>query len=327
MSEGRQEVAQFTAHFNEYKSRQDELAELESAYRDAVQRRAKLEASESARMPATKVLEAAATPQQPWRPLYWRDTALAIGGSLALALLAMWLVELFNRSEPRPAVVLIQPSAGALPYEASPHLLASRSRPAVSLEATEPALLPRQPTFPRELRHNEVAALIRASDDNSRLIMLLLLSGVSLEEAMKLRWSDVDLARGTIHVDDDRVRNIALNDALRRCLGRAPNVPGSDLLVGHPGRPVTRDNIDAQILCAAHDAGIEDATQITSDCLRHTYLAFLVRQGIRFADLTQLVGYLPVEIVGAYSTLSPPAARIDMTQIRLFHPALSDENV
>ena len=32
------------------------------------------------------MLEAATTPREPWRPLYWRDTALAIGGSLALAL-------------------------------------------------------------------------------------------------------------------------------------------------------------------------------------------------------------------------------------------------
>jgi succinoglycan biosynthesis transport protein ExoP len=322
MSAGRQEVAQFTAHFNEYKSRQDELSELESAYRNAVQRRAKLEASESARMPATKVLEAAATPQQPWRPLYWRDTALAIGGSLALALLAVWLVELFNRSEPRPSVVLIQPSAGALPYEVSPHLLASRSRPAVPLETTEPALLPRQPTFPRELRHDEVAALIRASEDDSRLVMLLLLSGVTLEEAEKLRWNDVDLDRGVIRVGEESARDIALGGALRRCLAAGPKVPGSDLLVGHPGRPVTRDSIDAQVLYAAHDAGIEDATQITSDCLRHTYLAFLVRQGIRFADLVRLVGHLPAELVGAYTALSPAGGRIGMAEIQLFHPAL-----
>jgi integrase len=277
-------------------------------------------------MPATKVLEAAATPQQPWRPLYWRDTALAIGGSLALALLAVWLVELFNRSEPRPSVVLIQPSAGALPYEVSPQLLASRSRPEVSLETTEPALLPRQPTFPRELRHDEVTALIRTSDDDSRLVMLLLLSGVTLEEALKLRWNDVDLNRGVIRVGEESARDIAIGGTLRRCLAAGPKMPGSDLLVGHPGRPLTRESIDAQVLYAAHDAGIEDATQITSDCLRHTYLAFLVRQGIRFADLVRLVGHLPAELVGAYTALSPAGARIGMAEIQLFHPALREGN-
>jgi integrase len=327
MSAGRQEVAQFTAHFNEYKSRQDELAELESAYRDAVQRRAKLEASERARMPVTKVLEAATPPQEPWRPLYWRDTALASGGSLALALLAMWLVELFNRSEPRPAVVLIQPQPGALPYGAAPHTLSNRAKPAMSLEAVEPALLPRQPTFPRELRPDEVAALMRASDDDSRPVMLLLLSGVSLDEVVKLRWSDVDLSRGALRVGDESARDIALGGALRLCLAAGPKVLGSDLLVGHPDHPITRDSIDAQVLCAAHDAGIEDATQINSDCLRHTYLAFLVRQGIRFADLVRLVGHLPVELVGAYSALSPPGTRIGMAEIQLLLPALREGNI
>ena len=211
MSSSRQEAAQFNTRFNEYKSRQDELGELEAAYRDAVQRRAKLEASERARTPTTKVLEIASTPQEPWRPLYWRDTALSVSGSLLLALLAMWLVELFNRPEPQPAVVLIQPQSGALPYEAPPHVLASRSRPSVSLGATEPVLLPQQPKFPRELHKDEVAALLRAADDDSRLVMLLLLSGASLEEAVKLRWSDVDLDRGVICVGDEWRRDIALS--------------------------------------------------------------------------------------------------------------------
>jgi polysaccharide biosynthesis transport protein len=326
MAADRQEAAQFTARFNVYKSMQDSLAELEKAYRDAVQRRAKLEASERARMPSTKVLEAATPPQQPSRPLYWRDTAISIGGSLALALLTMWLVELFNRPEPRPAVVLIQPQSGALPHDMSRQILSNRGPPAVSLEAAEPALLPRQSTFPRELRHDEIAALIRASEDDSRLVMLLLLSGVTLEEAVKLRWSDVDLARGAIRVGEESARDIALGETLRRCLAAVHKVPGSDLLVGHGGHPVTRDSIDAQVLYAAHDAGIEDATQITSDCLRHTYLAFLVRQGIRFADLVRLVGHLPVELVGAYSALSPAGARIGMAEIQLFHPALREGN-
>jgi hypothetical protein len=58
---GRQEVGQFTSRFNEFKSRQDELTELDTAYKDAVQRRAKLDASERARMPTAKLIEAQRT--------------------------------------------------------------------------------------------------------------------------------------------------------------------------------------------------------------------------------------------------------------------------
>jgi integrase len=322
----RQEATQFNARFNEYKARQDELGELETAYRDAVQRRAKLEASERARTPTTTVLEAATTPHQAWRPLYWRDTALAIGGSLALALLVMWLVELLNRPEAQPAVVLIQPQPGALLYEATPQVLANRSAPAMSLGTAEPTLLPRPTTFPRELRADEAAALIGASDDEIRLVMGLLLSGVTLDEALELRWSDVDLARGTLRAGGESGRELYLGAALRRLLETAPKVPESEMLVRPAGHPATRDSVDAQVLGAAHDAAIEDAPQVTSACLRHTYIAFLMRQGIRFADLTRLVGPLPAEAISAYSALSPTGARRDFAQIQVLYPALQEGN-
>ena len=322
----RQEATQFNARFNEYKARQDELGELETAYRDAVQRRAKLEASERARTPTTTVLEAATTPHQAWHPLYWRDTALAIGGSLALALLVMWLVELLNRPESQPAVVLIQPQPGALLYEATPQALANRSAPAMSLRAAEPALLPRPTTFPRELRIDEAAAVIAASDDEIRLVMGLLLSGVTLDEALELRWSDVDLARGAIRAGGESGRELHLGGALRRLLETAPKVAGSERLVQPAGKPATRDGVDAQVLGAAHDAAIEDAPQVTSACLRHTYIAFLMRQGIRFADLTRLVGPLPAEAISAYSALSPAGARRDFAQIQVLYPALQEGN-
>jgi len=324
MSAGRQEVAQFTARFNEYKSRQDELGELETAYRDAVQRRARLEASERARAPATKVLEAATTPQQPWRPLYWRDTAFSLAGSLALALLVMWLVELLNRSEPQPAVVLIQPQPGALLYDATPQALANRNAPAMSLRAAEAPLLPRQTPFPRELRQDEATALIGAADDESRLVMLSLLSGVTVDEVLALRWGDVDPARGTMRVGGESGRDLVLGGALRRLLETAPKVPGSEILARVAGRPPTRDSVDALVMGAAHDAAIEDAPQVTAACLRHTYIAFLMRQGVRFADLTRLVGPLPAEAISAYSALSPAGARRDLAQIQALYPALQE---
>jgi len=324
MVSSRQEATRFNAHFNEYKSRQDELGELEVAYRDAVQRRAKLEATERARTPTTKVLEAATTPQEPWRPLYWRDTAISIAGSLALSLLALWLVELFNRPEAQPAVVLVHSQPGTLRSDEAPQVLANRSPGARSLEVTEPTLLPLQSTFPRELRHEEVAALIRAADDDSRLVMLLLLSGISPEELRELRCSDVHLSEGVIRVGSAPGRDIALDGALRRVLGATAAVPESELLVRSSGRPVTQDGVDAQILCAAYDAGLEDATQINSACLRHTYLAFLVRQGIRFADLTRLVGALPTELVNAYSALSPEGLRLGSARAQILHPALRE---
>jgi uncharacterized protein involved in exopolysaccharide biosynthesis len=322
MAASRQEASQFTTRFDQYKARQEELDQLEKTYRESVQRRAELEATERARMPNLTLLEAATPPREPWRPLYWRDTGLSLAGSLVLALLAMGLVELFNRSEPRPAVVFIQPQPGALSFDTAPALVGQGAAPA-SLPASEPALLPRQPSFPRELRPDEVAALLRAADDDCRLLILLLLSGVALDEALKLHLRDIDPARGTIRVGEAG-REIPVDAALQRRL-MAVAGPGADLLVRHSAGPTARESVDAQLLCVAHDAAIDQPTHVNADCLRHTYLAFLVRQGIRFADLTRLVGPLPVEIVAAYSALSPPGTRTDLARIRLLYPALQEE--
>ena len=133
-----------------------------------------------------------------------------------------------------------------------------------------------------------------------------------------------DLESGTIHAGGDSGREIAIDGTLRHLLQTASKAATSEFLLGSLRHPATRDSIDAQILCAAHDAALEDATQVSSACLRHTYVAFLVRQGIRFADLTRLIGPLPAEIVGAYSALSPAGARLGGAQVQRLHPALRE---
>jgi uncharacterized protein involved in exopolysaccharide biosynthesis len=320
MASGRAEVGQFTARYNEYKTRQDDLTELEKTFREATQKRARLEASERSRMPAAKVIEAASTPREPWRPLYWRDTGIAVGGSLVLALLAMWLVELFNRTEPQPAVVVVRPQPAGMSYDGRVEAV-TRQAPFASLERGEPALLASQPKLPRELGRDEVTALLHASDEASRVVALLLLSGVTVEEATALRVGDVDLARGIIRVGGAG-RDVALGESLRAELVARMTAPAADPLLGQGARSATRESIDAQILCAAHDAGLEDPANVNADSPRHTYVAYLVRQGIRFADLTAIVGELPADLLGAYTAFAPPGPRVARERIETSYPGV-----
>jgi hypothetical protein len=124
-----------------------------------------------------------------------------------------------------------------------------------------------------------------------------------------------------IHVGGGSTRNVALDEPLRALLAARTTALPSEFLLGQRDRPATPDTVRAQILCAAHDARIEGAIDVTSDCLRHTYVAFLVRQGIRFADLTRVVGQLPAELLGAYSALSPRGSRIPGEAINVVFPA------
>jgi len=230
-------------------------------------------------------------------------------------------VELFNRSEPQATMVFVQPPSGVLPYARTPRALRVQSEAPMQIEAASPVLLPQSPTFPRELEREEVMALTQASGDETRLVVLLLLSGLSLDEALALRRSDVDLDLGLIHVAGESKRDVGIAEHLRPLLASRATAGSPELLLSHQDRPFTTGTVSAQILSAAHDAGIDGVTDVTSDCLRHTYVAFLVRQGIRFADLTQIVGHLPAAVLGAYSALSPSGTLLPRDAINVVYPA------
>jgi uncharacterized protein involved in exopolysaccharide biosynthesis len=322
MAADRQEVGQFTMRFNEYKSLQEDLAQLEKAYRDAVERRAKLEATERSRTPTVRTLEAATVPREAWRPLYLRDAGLSVAAAVLLALLAVWLVELFNRPEPQPPVVIAQPVVSGMLVHGGPRPIALPGQGHGVLEAPDRLLLPRQPSLPRELGGREIEALVHAGDGDASIAMLLVLHGIAPEELADLRRSDVDLQRDVIRVGGEWSREIPIGGVLKSALAAGPASPGGQLVSLRGGRPVTLADLDGAILYAAHDAGIERPSEVTAVALRHTYVAFLVRQGIRFADLARVVGRLPPEALAAYGDLAPGGPRAALEAVQLVLPSL-----
>ena len=322
MAADRQEVGQFTMRFNEYRSLREDLAQLEKAYRDAVERRAKLEATERSRTPTVRMLEAATVPREAWRPLYLRDAGLSVAAALLLALLAVWLVELFNRPEPQPPVVIAQPVVSGMLVHGGPRPIALPGQGHGALEAPDRLLLPRQRSLPRELGGGEIEALVHAGDGDARIAMLLVLHGIAPEELVDLRRGDIDLQRDVIRVGGEWAREIPIGGVLKSALAAGPASSDGQLVSFRGGRRATLADLDGAILYAAHDAGIERPSEVTPLALRHTYVAFLVRQGIRFADLARVVGSLPPEALAAYGDLAPGGPRAALEAVQLALPSL-----
>ena len=63
---------------------------------------------------------------------------------------------------------------------------------------------------------------------------------------------------------------------------------------------------------AAYDAGLDGADELTPRALRHTYLVYLLRQGIRFADIGRIVGRLPPQELAAYMRYAPSQPRLPL---------------
>jgi site-specific recombinase XerD len=177
------------------------------------------------------------------------------------------------------------------------------------------ALLTQESAFPRELAEHEIHVLLEAADGGTRRWIGLLLSGLSVEEAASLGAEHLDLTAGRILVFGKRPRTLPLAPYLKACLVQSSGLSAAT---------ADEEEVETRIRCAAFDSGLPNPDTLDAVALRHTYLAFLVRQGIRLAELESVVGRLPARHLANYGRLSPLGAGLPAERVTLIHPALLD---
>ena len=325
LDEQRRTAQLAAANFQEAKAMEDDLVRLEGARRNASERLAKLEATENTRQPKLTLIEAASVPEKPWRPDYLRDGLINLAASFSLGLLAMWFVELFNRS-PAPAalgtttVVVSQPSP----------------TPTTSVEAPKPLpgltydaacrVLPQPPTAAsvgRELTQDELAALLAAADGEARLLCATLLLGLTLDELRELAVKDVDGASSHLSVRGAWARTLAMPGWLAQTLEKhGGEDPDKLLFCASSGQQLAASEIISRITCAALDAGLEAAASVSPAALRHTYIVNLINQNVRFSDLGPLVGRLSSEELASYAAVSSGPRQVRGADVDTIMPAL-----
>ncbi len=307
---GNKQAAQaFAARLNEYKAMQEDLAHLEQLHRGAIERLAQLEASDSENAPRVQVLEAAIMPQEPLYPPYLL-AGIGAAASLVVGIFAVRFVEFFARPNPAPEQAFLHPF---WPHPLTRDALTAQ-RP---LLTAEPMQLPGPDAPLRQLTDAEAAALLRAANDDGRLLMVLLFTGLTVEEIIGLRWDDLYLDAGTIKVPGRSPRILHLTEPLRGLIS-ARQVAQQPA----PSPASSTDEAADLVMCAGYDAGLPDAHEVTPAILRHTYVAYLLQQGARFADIARIVGRLPQQELAAHMRLAPAQARMPLDQVDLILPAL-----
>lgn len=324
LAEDKQSVQAFSRQFGEYQTMQEELRGLDQMRMAARQRLLALEASELARKPRIKVVEAATTPETAWRPLYWRDAGISLAGSLVIAFLAVWFVEFFDRSEPVPAgpstVIIPQPwiSVGR------PDLLTTgiSAGPLPALETAGRAALLAAPSA-RELTDEETRRLLGNATPENLPLLVCMLCGLTDAELIALRTADLDRDARTLSIPGEPCRFITLDGPLMDLLPR-PTGPQSEMpLFAHANdQPLSTEDLQAIVLSTALDAGLDNAPTVSPQALRHTYIAHLVRQGLRFSDLGKLVGRMPTEVLNSLAPLATGSKRVERAEIDRLLPGV-----
>jgi integrase len=181
------------------------------------------------------------------------------------------------------------------------------------------ALLPASVLPDVELRDAELTALWDAASPRAQAAIGLLLAGLSPEEVGQLEAAQLD-PTGRLRVAGASPREIALPPAVAAVARRATEAGGRL----YPGgdAAAAREGLDADLLCAAHDAGLAEADTVTPEVLRHTYLLHLVRQGARMSDITAIAGRLPPAVISAYAGYAPAGPRVALDAARAVFPLL-----
>ena len=325
-------IQSFSSRFTQVKSQEDDLAQIEKASRDAMERYALLEASDRSRQPGLKLLESASVPRRPFRPDYLADAAIVLGLAFGLGLLAMWFVELFHRQPPAKApaatTTVIVPPQWGLPQQGQGGGVLPGAEPPV-LSASAPAalgVLPAQAPIPRELSQSEASALLAAAGE-ARFMAALLLMGLTADEVTALRQQDLDAAAGALHIGGHARRTLAVPGAVLASAPAASADPAAPLLKDASGAALSTADIESMVACAALDAGLSAAATVTADALRHTCIAWLVRQGLRFSDLAGMVGRPSAEALAFYAELAPDGPKRGAAEVEWPMPALRETGV
>ena len=322
-------LQKFSSRFTQAKSLEEDLAQLERASRQAMERAARLEASERSREPVYTLLESAHVPRAPFRPDYLLDGTIVFGVAFGLGLLAMWFVELFHRQAPARApaattTVIVppqwappgsHPGAAALPGMAAAvgGMLPAGGPAAMLAAAPQPLLC--------ELGQDEAAALLAAAGE-ARFAVALLLLGLTTEELVALREADLPADGARLQVGGPARRVLALPAWLAACRPAPTGAPDAPLLRDASGAALSAADVESMLTCAALDAGLAGAAAISAEALRHTGIAWLVRQGLRFSELAGLVGRPSAEALAGYADLAPDGPKRGLAEIEPLMPAL-----
>lgn len=293
-------VADYTSQFAKHQALQKELEAMETLKQETKQRLVDIDVKQRQKYPQVEIIDTASLPDKPIRPDYWMESAIAFAASLTIGLLAIWLIEFLHRENQTPAMetVSITPLSFTsqqtlADYGAATDQITYSSRKVLEIEAK-----------PRELSRQEIATLFGSADRPSKIILALLLNGLSAEEILSLTTDCFDLASKILTIPLS-ARQLAMTQCTEALLTAATWKPAE----------VSVEEFDALLTCSAIDAGLSEPEQINTNTISYSYTLFLIRQGIKLTDLAKIIGPISPSRLMSLGKFSPDSPGLPLERI------------
>ena len=163
------------------------------------------------------------------------------------------------------------------------------------------------------------------------LVAVLIGTGIRLDEALHLRWDDIDLEHRiiTIHrgkkgtTKSGKVRRVPIFDSALAVLEEMKLARGGNVLLwpgGKPGKSLSQPSIRKPFKAALTRAGLPKEIRLHD--LRHSFASLFLADGGDIFKLSRILGHHSVAITErVYAHLKPTAFHEDYTRVAFRMPA------
>jgi len=146
--------------------------------------------------------------------------------------------------------------------------------------------------------YSDITADFQANDpEMADLFVVLVETGMRLNEALLLQWRDVE--NGHIRIwqnKADKPRSIPMSTACRHALKNCDSK-------AYPFMDLTTHTVRHRWNAMKKRLGYQDDLQLTPHCCRHTFASWLVQRGIPIYTVKELCGHKCIEVTMRYAHL------------------------
>jgi len=315
------DIQTFSTQLSQYKSMTLDLKNLEQS--EQKQKKKLLELSVTQPFtPRIDVLEYPITPDYPIGPNYWLNSGIAFIVALLSSFFALIIFKLIaiKRTPVSTSYTLVQPQS---------NLIESSSMKVEERQVLSHNMKPKALAVQEDLTQNQnyldeqqSHLLLTHLSGEGEIAIMLIYSGVTPEELLKLTVGHLDVVAGLIHLTGRFQRSLVMPATLQRIL-QSLQVDNNEqtLLAAIAGKEFAFDDLSQSIRKAAIDAVIENADQVDLNFIRHSYLVYLTLEGVRLNELEQIAGYIPPNQLGKYKGLKTKNKEVELSEINPIHPA------
>jgi len=166
---------------------------------------------------------------------------------------------------------------------------------------------------------DEAPRLVEAADGEwVTMFLVALRCGLRQSELLGLRWEDVDLVAGKVHIrqaivrgkvkppKNGKPREVPLSNEARASLKSHRHLRGPMVFCDLDGKVLTKGECKHPLWRACKRAGLR---RVGWHVLRHTFASHLAMRGVPLKVIQELLGHATIQMTMRYAHLSPEVSR------------------